>query len=87
MIKEITGSYSGSVRNLGRQLALGIVDVLVVVALIMYVAGLIFNVVKPTDDCDSGRFDRCNMKVLVDAKTGTEYLVTSGGGIIERRKQ
>lgn len=49
-------------------------------------AWVIGSLITPLDDCDRGRFDRCQMKVLTDAKTGQEYLVTKGGGIIKREQ-
>jgi hypothetical protein len=38
----------------------------------------------PVDDCDKDWWNRCGFKVHTDNKTGKQYLVTSGGGIIER---
>jgi hypothetical protein len=39
----------------------------------------------PKDDCDRSTWDRCNMRILTDAKTGQQYLETTGGGIIARQ--
>jgi len=37
-----------------------------------------------TDDCDRSAWHRCGMSVLTDAKTGRQYLTTTGGGIVAR---
>jgi hypothetical protein len=79
--------FNGTARNFGRQLALGFIDVAVLCVLIMFVVSLVLQTIMPTDDCDRGRFDRCGMRVLTDEKTGQQYLVTSKGGIIERKSQ
>lgn len=42
---------------------------------------------RAKDDCDRTTWDRCGMRVLTDAKTGQQYLVTTGGGIVARTPQ
>ena len=71
-------------RKLGRQIAWGFLDVFVIIMIVGFVVSYALQAVMPTDDCDAGKFDRCGMSVLTDAKTGQEYLVTSKGGIIKR---
>lgn len=36
------------------------------------------------DDCDRDAWNRCGMTVHTDAKTGRQYLSTSGGGLVLR---
>jgi len=76
--------FSGPARKLGRELALGFLDIAVLCVFILFCVSLLLQAITPTDDCDRGRFDRCGMRVLTDEKTGTQYLETSKGGIIER---
>ena len=45
---------------------------------------LVNGLLRATDDCDRSSWDRCGMRVLTDAKTGQQYLVTTGGGIVPR---
>ena len=70
-----------AMRDIGRALAWGFLDVLFFCFAIGYCIAFI---ITPVDDCDRSRWDRCEMRVLTDNKTGIQYLVTSGGGIIER---
>ncbi|WP_331300330.1 hypothetical protein [Methylobacterium oryzae] len=86
--KKITTKYGiepKDVRRAGFHFALGILDAVCVVLVIGIVLSFLLSALMPPDDCDRGRFDRCGMKVLTDAKTGQEYLVTPEGGIIERK--
>lgn len=76
--------FNGSARNFGRQIAMGFLDVVCIAIFIMFFVSIVMNLIMPTDDCDRGKFDRCGMRILTDAKTGQEYLVTSKGGIIKR---
>lgn len=81
----MTTEYNGTARNFGRQIALGFLDIAVLCVFVLFVVSLILQAIMPTDDCDRGRFDRCGLRVLTDAKTGVQYLVTNDGGIIERK--
>lgn len=76
--------FNGTARKFGREIALGFFDVIFLLLIISVVVSLLMQAIMPTDDCDRGRFDRCGLRVLTDEKTGTQYLVTSKGGIIER---
>ena len=71
-------------RILGRRIALGFVDVIGAMFLIGIALSYILMAVTPTDDSDKGRFDRSGVKIVTDAKTNKQYLVTPSGGIIER---
>ncbi len=68
-------------RKLGFHFTLGVFQFLALAIVLGYVFDLVF---VPADDCDRSRFDRCGLKVVTDAKTGKQYLVSSGGGIVER---
>lgn len=78
--------FNGPARKLGREMALGFLDVAASCVLVLFVVSFLLQAIMPTDDCDRGRFDRCGMSVLTDNKTGVQYLVTSDGGIIERKQ-
>ena len=64
-----------------KQWAYGILDAIVPWIIIGYCISFLLT---PVDDCDRSRWDRCGLKVVTDNKTGIEYLVSSGGGIIKR---
>jgi hypothetical protein len=54
-----------------------LVGVVIVLAIYSYF-------IQPVDSCDESRWKRCGLKVVTDAGTGKQYLVSPGGGIIER---
>lgn len=53
-------------------------------ALCLFIGMVINLLLRAADDCDRSWWDRCGMKVATDAKTGKQYLISPGGGIIER---
>lgn len=79
--------FNGTARCFGRQLALGFLDIAALVMVCMFIAGIILTIAMPTDDSDFGKWDRSGVKIVTDAKTGQQYLVTPEGGIIERKSQ
>lgn len=68
-------------RKQGFNFAMGVFDAIFLL-LLPYIVWAI--ILRPMDDCDKSRWNRCGMEVHIDSKTGKEYLVTAGGGIIER---
>ena len=70
-------------RKLGRNLAWGFVDVIAVIIVFSAIVNLVFD----HDDCDKSWWKKCGLKVVTDAKTGIEYLLSPDGGIIERNKK
>ncbi len=68
-------------REKAKQWVYGIVEAIVPYMILGY--ALIYFL-TPVDDCDKSRWERCNMKILTDYKTGKQYLTTANGGIIER---
>lgn len=72
---------TGQVRKLGFHFALGFLECLGVCLVVGYLLGLLL---VPADDCDRSRFDRCGLRIATDAKTGRQYLLAPGGGIVER---
>ena len=68
----------------GRRMALGFLDVISAFIIIGFLMLYLLMAVMPTDDSDKGRFDRSGVKIVTDAKTNKQYLVTPSGGIIER---
>jgi len=67
--------------KIGFFLAFGFLQVYTLVLVVSWAIGIFFI---PVDDCDKDRWNRCGMHVVTDNKTGKQYLITSGGGIIER---
>ena len=61
---------------------LGAIGTILLIVMAVQFAYNAFNI--GTDDCDRSAWHRCGMRVLTDAKTGQQYLVTSGGGITPR---
>lgn len=74
--------------KLGRDFTNGVVTALLLwcvkITFIYAIISLVFLAIKPIDDCDKSRWDRCGVKVVTDAKTGKQYLLTKQGNIIER---
>lgn len=55
------------------------------IAAVMLVGSLITNTLQlGVDDCDRSAWDRCGAAIVTDAKTGLQYLRTTGGGITPR---
>ena len=50
------------------------------------IGAIVLFLLTPSDDCDKSRWNRCGLEVKTDNKTGVQYLVTPGGGIIQRVK-
>lgn len=72
-------------RKIGRQFTLGVLDIFFILLCWLAIFLLVISYIKPIDDCDRTWYDRCDMRVVTDNKTGQQYLVTRGGGIIERK--
>jgi len=73
--------------DFGRGVLLGIVDAIVPVLIVVAIAICIINTFNWfTDDSDKSGWERSGVKIYEDAKTGQQYLGTSGGGIIKRER-
>jgi len=69
----------------GRGMVLGIIDALIPILIVAFIALAIINTFNWfTDDSDKSGWDRSGVRIYEDAKTGQQYLGTSGGGIIKR---
>lgn len=72
-------------QTFGRYFILGCLQALIQVLISAVIVLAIYSYfIQPVDSCDESRFKRCGLKVVTDAGTGKQYLVTPGGGIIER---
>ena len=58
-----------------------ILKFLLILIVVMFVFNLVFN---PTDNSDKSRFERSNMKLHTDYKTGLQYFSSRGGGLYPR---
>lgn len=74
--------------RMGRYFALGALEVIAFVTFVGYliIGAASWMGIPRVDDCDVNAFHRCGLRVLTDNRTGTQYLVTEGGGIVERKK-
>lgn len=84
MMSKSIIEFKGSARDFGRQIMLGFLDVAATLLTIGFILCIFLSIIKPIDDCDRSKFDRCEMRILTDNKTGIEYLVTQSGDIIRR---
>jgi hypothetical protein len=89
---EMKNNYSAdrqSIINLGTYFTLGaagvIFKLMVWFCLGAFLFLLLIHILSPTDDSDYGRFNRSDLKVHTDAKTGIQYLSDGHGGIIVRQ--
>ncbi len=78
-----------AVHNIGKEFAAGVVDeittllvVIVGFSFLIYLIAGFFNLAL--DDSDKSGFERSNLKVHTDYKTGIQYLSDGKGGLIKR---
>lgn len=76
-------------KEFGKEFASGFIQECLKCMFIFFAVLLILKAVSiylvPVDDCDVDRYNRCGLKVVTDAKTGKQYLLSPHGGIIERK--
>lgn len=72
-------------REQGFQMGVGVITAGCLVILFAALLSLGARLIGASgDDCDKSAWSVCGMQVRTDAKTGHQYLVTSGGGIVRR---
>jgi hypothetical protein len=73
------------IEKIGYSFTKGVFRYLFYLFLLFMVTLVAINYLKPIDDCDIDKFNRCGVKVVTDNKTGKQYLLSPYGGIIERK--
>lgn len=68
----------------GQGLALGFLDIIGTIIILSLLLSLVAQAIMPTDDSDTGRFNRSGFNVRVDQATGCQYLVSANGQVIPR---
>lgn len=75
---------ANSYRKIGQEFSKGVLDVVGFLIIIGIAIQLLWHAIAPIDDSDFSRWNRSGVKIVTDAKSGQQYLVTPEGGIVER---